>query len=184
MSPEFANGAVTGAFAYAMGALANNANASTSDGTAETSQSLTTDEGGVCVDLVCRPTWKVANHCAAVVSQCGTTDPAQIEAQYSLKGFDTQFEPQDSTHSTFAADREAFLNPGGKNLRYRIETPAGMTGREFADSVIQYGNTYRAHRYGLILGPNSNSAAAYPILRSGGVIPDVPRAPALNYWAD
>ena len=179
---KFANGAVTAAFASAMSEMVAANDGRYSDEGGEASQILDVESGGVCVDLVCRPTWKVANHCATIVAECGATNASQIEAQFSLRGFETEFEPQGSTNSTFTTDRAAFLNPDERNLRYSIAPPVGMSSRQFADSVIQYGNSYQAPRYGLILGPNSNSAAAFPLYRSGARVPAVPRAPALNYW--
>jgi len=179
---KFANGAVTSAFAYTFASVArqNSANR-TGDVGQEGAQPADVD-AEVCTTLVCRPTSVVAHHCGTFVSGCGNPATAKIEMQFSLQGGATTFDPQGSTSHTYETDLAAFRNPGGSNLHYSIAAPSGMSARQFADSVIFYGSSYQAPRYGLMLGPNSNSAAAYPLFHAGAQVPNVPRAPALHYY--
>jgi hypothetical protein len=127
----------------------------------------------------------LANHGALFVHEGDDPATAKIKSQFSLQGGATEFDSQDSTSDTFLTDRAAFRNPGGSNLHYRIAPPEGMTSKQFADSVIRLGNSYQASpaTYRLFRGPNSNSAAAFPLYRSGATVPQVPRSPGLNYYA-
>jgi len=119
------------------------------------------------------------------------TDPetGEITRQYSLQGGATKFDrqlselgPGESPSSTFTADRNAFLNPGGANQHFNIAPPDGLTAKAFREQVIQLGDSYSAVRYSNIIGPNSNSAAAFPLFRSGAQVPDISRTPFLNYY--
>lgn len=76
---------------------------------------------------------------------------AEIIRQYSLQGGATEFDPQmselppgESPSSTFTADRNAFLNPGGRNQHFSIALPEGVTAKAFREQVIQLGDSYLA----------------------------------------
>ncbi len=154
---KFWNGAITGAFGYLYNAVA----------------------------LACRSVGgSPAIHCGLFVYQGGDTSTATIERQFSLQGGHVEFDPQNSESSTFQQDRDAFRNPGGGNLIFPVAPPEGMSPQSFDQQVIRNAEGYRAGTYRMFTGPNSNSAAAYPIYRAGGAIPEVPRAPALRYWPD
>jgi hypothetical protein len=169
---KFANGAAQAGF----GCLFNQAISALSPSSVDSGN-------GPRVTLVCRPVGSTpANHCGTFISSSGDPAKAEIEKQYSLAGGGTRFLPQDSSHSTFSADRAAFRAPGGRNLHYPIAPPADLTLRQFADNVIFWAEQYRAEIYLLFAGPNSNSAAAFPLYRAGAQVPNVPRAPALDYW--
>lgn len=47
---------------------------------------------------------------------------------------------------------------------------------------MSYANTYQASTYRLFSGPNSNSAAAFPLYQAGASAPDVWNAPVLQYY--
>jgi len=85
-------------------------------------------------------------------------------------------------------DTAAFLNPGVRNRHYLISPASGVSQSQFAFDVVQSGSRYGAPGglevpgYRILMGPNSNSAAAFPILDAGGAVPRVWNAPALNYW--
>jgi hypothetical protein len=145
-------------------------------------------EGDPQVTYVARPvegTGGLANHGPLFVHEGDDPATADIRAQFSLQGGNTEFDPQDSTSGTFQTDRAAFRNRGGENLHFRIATPKGMTPKQFADTVTRLGNSYQANpsTYNLFRGPNSNSAAAFPLYRSGATVPQVPRSPGLNFYA-
>jgi hypothetical protein len=120
------------------------------------------------------------NHTALFVHQGG-----QVIRQFSLQFGNTRFDPQGSTSETYLRDLEAFRNPGGADLSYPIAPPEGVSAKEFADSVTSFGDAYLANpeTYRLFQGPNSNSAAAFPLIQSGAKVPGVPNAPALNFYA-
>jgi hypothetical protein len=116
-------------------------------------------------------------------------ETGEIIRQYSLQGGATKFdrqlselEPGESPSSTFTADRSAFLNPGGNNQQFNISPPDGVSAKAFREQVIGFGDSYSAVRYSNIIGPNSNSAAAFPLFRSGAQVPDISRTPFLNYY--
>jgi len=140
------------------------------------------------VTLVARPLQYTDefNHSSLFV-----TDPktGEITRQYSLQGGETAFDrqlgelgPGESPSGTFTADRNAFLNPGGANQHFNISPPAGVSAKAFREQVIGLGDSYSAVRYSNIIGPNSNSAAAFPLFRSGAQVPYIRRAPFLNYY--
>ena len=166
---KFENGAMTAAFDYLFNCGAHDCWDKARD-----------DQN---VALACRSVGGTSfNHCGLFVYVGDDTHNAQILRQYSLEGFHISFDEQYSTSSTYASDLEAFRNPGGGNLLYRIDVPKGMSGVQFATSVIGLADHYEAPDYLLLMGPNSNSAAAYPILKAGAQVPLVPNAPALLYW--
>lgn len=80
------------------------------------------------------------------------------------------------------SNRDAFLNPGGRNQHFNIAPPDAVTPKAFREQVIGFGDSYSAVRYSNIIGPNSNSAAAFPLFRSGAQVPDISRTPFLNYY--
>ena len=142
------------------------------------------------VTLVARPLQYTDqfNHSSLFV-----TDPetGEITRQYSLQGGATEFDrqlnqlgPGESPSSTFRADRNAFLNPGGANQHFNIGPPSGMSAKAFAEGVIRLGDSYSAARYSNLIGPNSNSAAAFPLHVLGATVPSIPRTPWLNYYSD
>jgi hypothetical protein len=81
--------------------------------------------------------------------------------------------------STYDNDLKAFRE--GSNV-FRSEPPPGMSQQDYDEMVMKYADSYRAPTYKLFSGPNSNSAAVYPIIRAGGSVPDTSWAPALKYW--
>jgi hypothetical protein len=88
----------------------------------------------------------------------------------------------------FDTDTAAFLNPGGRNQHFLIALPQGVSQAQFAQNVRSFGNQYgrkgsvSVPGYRILVGPNSNSAVAYPLLRVGGSLPPVWNAPAMRYW--
>jgi RHS repeat-associated protein len=152
---KFENGAITAAFGYIFNS----------------------------VGLACRQlaTGGPFDHCSVFVSDDKT---GNIQAQYSLQGLHTTFDPQGSTSDTARDDLTAFQSPGGRNLQFEISPPAGTSSKAFDQLVIDAGNTYRApgNLYLWLMAPNSNSAAASIIERAGGQVPLVPRAPGLNFY--
>jgi len=185
-STTFANGAVTAAFARAFGEMARRG-AGQSEAQLSTTGYPLTDEGPH-VTMVCRPTWGVGAHCGSFV--WSGTEPSEggIIQQFSLRGFATAFDNPANPSDTFRTDTAAFLNPGGRNQHFLIAPPEGVSQAGFASNVRAFGNQYGAEGgvavpgYRIFVGPNSNSAAAYPLLRSGGALPSVWNAPAMRYW--
>ena len=154
---DFANGALTAAFGY----LFNE------------------------VGLACRTVyqWGVstgASHCGLFVFDRSPDGAiSAVRAQFSLAGDATRF---NTDARTMALDLLAFLD--GKQV-YTVDRPWWMSQEDFEASVIYYGQRYRSPTggYGFYFGPNSNTAAAFPIIMSGAVLPSIPgSAPALDYW--
>ena len=61
-----------------------------------------------------------------------------------------------------------------------------MSPDDFEAGVIRYADSYRASEYS-VWGPNSNSAAAYPLIMLGATLPQVQEgwyygAQALHYY--
>jgi RHS repeat-associated protein len=146
------------------------------------------DGSGSGVTLVVRPLQYTSrfNHASLFV-----VDPAtgEILRQYSLQGGATRFDPQLSpleegqiASGTYQADRRAFLSPSEQDQHFAIGPPAGVSAADFRKRVIQLGDGYRAVRYSNLRGPNSNSAAAFPLYRAGAEVPNVPRTPFLHYY--
>jgi hypothetical protein len=153
---KFANGAVTAGYGYLFNEVA----------------------------LACRGVGGPAmNHCGLFVYE-GDRIEATIERQYSLQGRATTFDPQDSTSSTFRNDRNAFRN-GPVDKIVVIAPPEGVSQRSFEENVMRHAESYSApgYRMGGVSMPNSNSAAAFPIYGSGGVIPALPfSTPGLEFY--
>jgi hypothetical protein len=129
------------------------------------------------VGLACHPVWEIfgaASHCGLFIFA-----GREIRAQYSLGLFGTTF---NTDPVTMQADRAAFF----KGPVYTVRAPHGETQERFEKSVVAWANRYRAPRYDLIIGPNSNSAVAFPLIMSGAEPPNVQQgmlgALGLGYW--
>jgi hypothetical protein len=138
------------------------------------------------VALACRATdVGVGTHCGLFVFQGNDPRTAALDAQFSL-GFDkTEF---NTAPDTMEGDLAAFRSG---NI-YRVAPPPGVSSADFDQAVIDSADRYRApnYRLGGQTGPNSNSAAAFPIIESGAQLPQVQPAPGsrgvgalgLDYW--
>ena len=188
---KFANGAVTSAFAWAFSRAAGGEAANNSTGVETATYPLANE--GPHVTLVCRGTWAVFSHCGTFVWNGTLLTAEGITRQFSLGGFKTTFVGLNAAGDpgeigTFRTDMQGFLNPGGRNRHFSIAPPTGVSQAKFVQRVISFGNEYGASGgfevsgYRLLFGPNSNSAAAFPIIRAGGNLPNVWNARALNYW--
>lgn len=151
-------------------------------------ESITVRSENSGVTLVVRPLQYTTafNHASLFVTDLAT---GAIIRQFSLQGGRTRFDPQlsdlppgETPSDTFAADREAFLHPGDGSQRFDIASPEGVPTDVFRRQVIQFGDSYRAVRYSNLIGPNSNSAAAFPLYRAGAQVPDIPNTPFLRYY--
>jgi hypothetical protein len=119
----------------------------------------------------------VGTHCGLFVYRGDNPRTAEITAQFSLGPWATEF---NTAADTIRGDEAAFRNG---NV-YISQPPPQMTSEEYDAAVIREAQQYRADSYGLVYGPNSNSAAAYPIIMNGGTIPTVPwGALQLDYWS-
>jgi hypothetical protein len=104
-----------------------------------------------------------------------------LRAQFSLDGWATTF---NTNPQTIAEDYEAFSN----GSIYISRRPPGMSQEQYDTAVINLAQSYEATNYwphpDLGIGPNSNSAAAFPIHVLGGSLPWIgpPGAPGLNYY--
>jgi RHS repeat-associated protein len=109
-------------------------------------------------------------------------DTGAIVAQFSLRGYERKFEPEplnlNDASSTYKDDRAAYTN----GPRHVIPPPGEMSPKAFANVVIALSQTYSAHGYSNLFGPNSNSAAAYPFHVLGASVPDLARTPWLGYY--
>lgn len=136
------------------------------------------------VALACRGvagTLGGGTHCGLFVF-----DPVResIQGQFSLGNRDTEF---NQTAWTSEADLEAFWS--GSQV-YVSSPPAGMSQADYDAAVMQQAQSYQTPNYRFFDGPNSNSAAAYPIIMTGGSLPAVTPglygrgfgARALDYW--
>jgi hypothetical protein len=130
------------------------------------------------VGLACHPVWEtfdVASHCGLFIFA-----GREIRAQYSLGLFGTTF---NTDPAIMQADRTAFF----KGPVYAVRAPQGETQESFEKSVVAWANRYRASHYDLIIGPNSNSAVAFPLIMSGAEPPNVQQgmlgALGLGYWS-
>jgi RHS repeat-associated protein len=128
------------------------------------------------VMLACRDVALGSAHCGLFVLSNnggpGTT------TQFSLGLGDTTF---NQSQTTMDADYAVYKS-GNVTI---VPPPNGTSQAAFDQSVTDYANSYRAPFYDLsgVVGPNSNSAAAFPIIKAGGAIPDVGTpAPGLGYW--
>jgi hypothetical protein len=129
------------------------------------------------VGLACYPLWETlgaASHCGLFIFS-----GRKIRAQYSLGLLGTTF---NTDPGIMQADRAAFF----KGPVYTVRTPQGETQESFEKSVVAWANRYRAPHYDLI-GPNSNSAVAFPLIMSGAEPPKVQQsmlgALGLGYWS-
>lgn len=126
-------------------------------------------EEKLCVSLVCRDlTWTDKfKHCGTFIHECEKYTEDSIKNQYSLQGFGYQYDPDKSESSTYKADRSAFLNITDPHIIHqKISPPPGMLSNEFVDLIRINANLYKAEVY-WPYGPNSNSAADFPLYRSG-----------------
>ena len=122
-----------------------------------------------CVILVCRDlTWTDKfKHCGTFIHECENYTEDAIKDQYSLQGFAFQYDPENSGSSTYKADRNAFLNlDDPKIFHEKISPPPGMLMSELIELVRLNAKLYKANAY-WPYGPNSNSAADFPLYRSG-----------------
>jgi hypothetical protein len=130
------------------------------------------------VGLACHPVWETLN----AASHCGLFIFAgrEIRAQFSLGLLATTF---NTDPLIMKADRAAFF----KGDVYTVRAPKGVTQEYFEKSVVDWANRYRAPYYELIVGPNSNSAVAFPLIMSGAELPNVQQGPlgaqGLGYWS-
>jgi hypothetical protein len=130
------------------------------------------------VGLACHPVWEtlgVASHCGLFIFS-----GRKIQAQYSLSLFGTTF---NTDPMIMQIDRAAFF----KGDVYTVRTPEGETQEGFEKRVVDWANRYRAPYYDLVIGPNSNSAVAFPLIMSGAELPNVRQgvlgAWGLDYWS-
>jgi hypothetical protein len=130
------------------------------------------------VGLACHPVWETlgaASHCGLFIFS-----RREIRAQFSLGLLSTRFntDPQ-----VMAADRTAFF----KGDVYTVRAPEGVTQESFEKNVVEWANRYTAPYYDAIVGPNSNSAVAFPLIMSGAELPSVQQgmlgARGLGYWS-
>lgn len=138
----------------------------------------------MCATLACRNlTWTDKfKHCGTFIHECGNYSEASITNQYSLQGFAFQYDPENSGSSTYIADREAFLNPSKEDVTHQlIAPPAGMTSNEFIERIRTNAKTYTALAY-WPYGPNSNSAADFPLYKSGAKTKKIDGALGLHHY--
>lgn len=137
--------------------------------TTQTQRSKKLTKKELCTSLVCRNlTWTDKfKHCGTFIHECGVYTEESIKNQYSLQGFAFQYDPINSGSSTYVADREAFLNSNKSDVTHQIiSPPQGISSDEFVELIRKNAKTYRAIAY-WPYGPNSNSAADYPLYKSG-----------------
>ena len=143
-------------------------------------------ENGIslCTTLACRNlTWTDKfKHCGTFIHECGNYTEASIKNQYSLQGFAFQYDPENSGSSTYRADREAFLNKDKADVTHQlVSPPSGMSSNEFIDLIRANAKTYKAVAY-WPYGPNSNSAADFPLIKSGAKTNNVEGALGLHHY--
>ena len=138
----------------------------------------------LCTTLACRNlTWTDKfKHCGTFIHECGSYTEKSIKNQYSLQGFAFQYDPENSGSSTYQADREAFLNKDKPDVTHQLITPPkGMSSNEFVDLIRSNAKTYKAVAY-WPYGPNSNSAADFPIHKSGARTKKIDGALGLHHY--
>lgn len=138
----------------------------------------------LCTTLACRNlTWTDKfKHCGTFIHECGNYTETSIKNQYSLQGFAYQYDPANSGSSTYIADREAFLNPSKEDVTHQlIAPPAGMSSNEFVELIRSNAKTYTALAY-WPYGPNSNSAADFPLYKSGVKTKKIDGALGLHHY--
>lgn len=114
-------------------------------------------------------------------------DPPRIIRQYSMQSGNVRFDPQDSTSQTFRLDREAFRNPEWVN-RVSPQVPSlAMTPEEYAEAIIEFGDSYLANpeHYRPGGGPNANSAALFPLYQvdSQPIVENSPGVSGANFYS-
>ncbi len=138
----------------------------------------------LCTTLACRNlTWTDKfKHCGTFIHECGNYTDASIKNQYSLQGFAFQYDPENSGSSTYIADRDAFLNKDKSDVTHQLITPpSGMSSNEFVELIRSNAKTYRANAY-WPYGPNSNSAADFPLHKSGAKTAKIDGALGLHHY--
>lgn len=138
----------------------------------------------LCATLACRNlTWTDEfKHCGTFIHECGNYTEASIKNQYSLQGFAFQYDPENSNSSTYIADREAFLNKNKDDVTHQlIAPPSGMSSNKFVELIRSNARTYKATAY-WPYGPNSNSAADYPLIKSGAKTKKIKGALGLHHY--
>ena len=144
----------------------------------------TEKEVELCTTLACRNlTWTDKfKHCGTFIHECSNYTEESIKNQYSLQGFAFQYDPENSGSSTYKADREAFLNKNKADVTHQlISPPTGMSSNEFVDLIRANAKKYRAAAY-WPYGPNSNSAADFPLLKSGAKTKRIDGALGLHHY--
>jgi hypothetical protein len=158
---KFANGAVTAAFGYLFNEVA----------------------------LSCRGIPAVqgtSSHCGLFVFDRNADGSVDIRAQFSFAGSRPWGGLGADQFNTDSAlnwwDREGFLNNSGSV--YDVTKPDWMSQSDFDAAVIRDARAYRiAPELYSVWGPNSNSAAAYPIFINGGSLPAPTTMPGWPYGA-
>ena len=138
----------------------------------------------LCTTLACRNlTWTDKfKHCGTFIHECGNYTEASIKNQYSLQGFAFQYDPENSGSSTYKADRDAFLNKSKPDVTHQlISPPKGMTSNEFVNLIRSNAKSYKAVAY-WPYGPNSNSAADFPLHKSGAKTKGIDGALGLHHY--
>ena len=138
----------------------------------------------ICTSLVCRNlTWTDEfKHCGTFIHECGVYTASSIKNQYSLQGLAFQYDPENSGSSTFQADRDAFLNRDKDGVSHQLITPPqGMNADEFVELIRKNAKSYNAIAY-WPYGPNSNSAADYPLYKSGAKTQEIKGALGLHHY--
>lgn len=138
----------------------------------------------LCTTLACRNlTWTDKfKHCGTFIHECGKYTETSIKNQYSLQGFAFQYDPENSGSSTYQADREAFLNKDKPDVTHQLITPPkGMSSNELVNLIRSNAKTYKAVAY-WPYGPNSNSAADFPIHKSGARTKKIDGALGLHHY--
>jgi hypothetical protein len=128
------------------------------------------------VGLACREILDgSASHCGLFIYSGD-----QIKAQFSLTLNATTF---NTDPVNMEADRAAFFS---ENV-YPVSPPNGVSQEEFEKSVEDYAKGYVGWTYNPYAGPNSNSAAAFPLIMSGAIVPYIPMgtlgAWQISYWS-
>ncbi len=138
----------------------------------------------LCTSLVCRNlTWTDKfKHCGTFIHECGVYTANSIKNQYSLQGFAFQYDPENSGSSTYQADRDAFLNRNSQGVSHQLVTPPqGMKAAEFVELIRKNAKSYKAIAY-WPYGPNSNSAADFPLYKSGAKTNETKGALGLHHY--
>jgi len=138
----------------------------------------------LCTTLACKNlTWiDKLKHCGTFIHECGIYTEASIKNRYSLQGFAFQYDPENSGSSTYKADREAFLDKDKPDTTHQLITPpTGISSNELVNLIRSNAKTYKAVAY-WAYGPNSNSAADFPIHKSGARTKKIDGALGLHHY--